>query len=499
MRLGRNLLAGLANSVWAALLGLLVVPQYLKYLGIEAYGLIGVFMTTQALLQLLDMGLASTMNREVARCSTTSKMQEARNLLHTLAVLYWGTAIAIALTIVALAPLIAEYWLKSKTLSEDDISSAVMLMGLVIACRWPIGIYQGVLIGAQRLTVASSVSALMVTLSSLGAIVVLAYVSPTIQAFFIWQAGVGLFHAATMRWAAWRVIGQQVGQRKFDLDALKSIWRFTAGMSSIALSSILFTQMDKVILSKMLELNDFGHYMLATMVASCLYIVVTPLFNVVFPRFSALAVTGEIETLKNTYRLATKILSTLLFPLAMLLVFFSEPLVTIWTNDRALAEDVAPQIALLAMGSAFHGIMFLPYALQLAFGMTWMPFAINITLMIFSAPLTIILVLKYGGLGGAIGWAFLQTFYLLWGTWLTHRHIFQGLGRKWLVENVSFPLAVSSLSMAAIWYLANRYLTTPIDRLAVGLLGALLVSLGMFNASKSTIKIRDLLILLDRH
>lgn len=58
MSLSRNLLAGLANSIWTALIGLAVVPLYLKYLGIEAYGLIGFFVTTQALLQLLDMGLA---------------------------------------------------------------------------------------------------------------------------------------------------------------------------------------------------------------------------------------------------------------------------------------------------------------------------------------------------------------------------------------------------------------------------------------------------------
>ena len=69
MSLRRNLLAGLANSVWSALVSLAVVPFYLKYLGIEAYGLIGFFVTTQAILSLLDMGMAPTINREVALCS----------------------------------------------------------------------------------------------------------------------------------------------------------------------------------------------------------------------------------------------------------------------------------------------------------------------------------------------------------------------------------------------------------------------------------------------
>ena len=141
MTLKRNLLAGLGNSAWSALVGLAAMPFYLKYLGIEAYGLIGFFVTTQAVLSLLDMGMAPTINREVARCSATGNLNEAGKLLHTLAVVYWIMAGLIALVILALAPLIAGYWLQSKQLLPETISHAVMLMGLVLACRWPIGLY----------------------------------------------------------------------------------------------------------------------------------------------------------------------------------------------------------------------------------------------------------------------------------------------------------------------------------------------------------------------
>ena len=193
MKLGWNLLAGLTNSVWSALISLAVVPLYLKYLGIEAYGLIGFFATTQALLQLLDMGLTPTINREVARCSAAGNMRDARNLLHTLAVVYWVTAVVIALLIFTSAPLIASHWLQSSRISQDALINALMLMGLVIACRWPTGLYQGALMGMQRLTVSSKINIVMITFGNLGAVGVLAWISPTIQAFFIWQAGVDFY------------------------------------------------------------------------------------------------------------------------------------------------------------------------------------------------------------------------------------------------------------------------------------------------------------------
>jgi len=48
-------------------MSLAFVPLYIKYLGIEAYGLIGVFAILQAWLRLLDMGMKPAINREMAR------------------------------------------------------------------------------------------------------------------------------------------------------------------------------------------------------------------------------------------------------------------------------------------------------------------------------------------------------------------------------------------------------------------------------------------------
>ena len=467
MRLSHNLLAGLANSIWLALIGLAVVPLYLKYLGIEAYGLIGFFATTQALLQLLDMGLAPTINREVARCSASGNLKEAGKLLHSLAMVYWTMAGIIAFIVIAAAPLIAQYWIQSKTITPETISHAVMLMGLVVASRWPIGLYQGALMGAQRLTVSSSVSITMATVGNLGAVAVLAFVSPTIEAFFIWQAGVGLVYAIIMRWAAWWVIGRSKNIQ-FDIATLKRIWRFSAGMSGISLMGIIFSQMDKVLLSKFLSLEEFAHYMLATVVVSILYVLVTPMYNVVYPRFSALIVSGDIEKLGNFYKLCTRLLSIVLFPTAMMLVVFSEELLYIWTGNSTIAISTAPIVSILAIGSALNGIMFIPHALQLAFGMTRIPLMINGILMILLLPLIIYFSLKYGALGGAIAWLTLHVLYVLLGTWLTHRHVLIGFGKKWLLNDLGLPLGLTVIAGIVAKYICQGNDYSIYAKLAIG-------------------------------
>jgi O-antigen/teichoic acid export membrane protein len=67
MSLKKNLIANYLGQAWRALVGLAFIPLYIRYLGIEAYGLIGIFAILQAWLALLDLGLRPALGREMAR------------------------------------------------------------------------------------------------------------------------------------------------------------------------------------------------------------------------------------------------------------------------------------------------------------------------------------------------------------------------------------------------------------------------------------------------
>ena len=64
-----NLAANFVGSGWTAVARLLCVPLYVQLLGMEAYGLIGFYVTLRAALLVLDLGLATTVNRAMARLS----------------------------------------------------------------------------------------------------------------------------------------------------------------------------------------------------------------------------------------------------------------------------------------------------------------------------------------------------------------------------------------------------------------------------------------------
>ena len=99
-------------------MGLAFIPLYIRYLGVEAYGLIGLFAILQAWLSLLDMGMTPTLNREMARYTSGAHSQQSiRNLLRSLEVLCAGLAILISISVWAASDFLASDWLRTHDLN----------------------------------------------------------------------------------------------------------------------------------------------------------------------------------------------------------------------------------------------------------------------------------------------------------------------------------------------------------------------------------------------
>jgi len=55
----------------------------------------------------------------------------------------------------------------------------------------------------------------------------------------------------------------------------------------------------------------------------------------------------------------------------------------------------------------------------------------------------LVLVGRYGLIGGAMAWMIVQLIYLFLGCWLTHRSLLRGTGIQWLASDVGVPLTIA--------------------------------------------------------
>ncbi len=93
----KNILANLVGSASTAFLSFAFVPFYIHFMGIESFGLVGFFITMQAVFLLLDMGLSATVSRELARLSVMpGSEQEMRNSVRTLELASVGADVVVA-------------------------------------------------------------------------------------------------------------------------------------------------------------------------------------------------------------------------------------------------------------------------------------------------------------------------------------------------------------------------------------------------------------------
>ncbi|MCR4309179.1 MAG: oligosaccharide flippase family protein, partial [Deltaproteobacteria bacterium] len=347
-RVKTNFFANLAGSGWTALVGLACTPLYIHFLGMEAYGLIGFYFMLQGIIQILDLGLSPTMNREMARYSALpGNTREARDFVRTLEVGYWAIGILIGCAVWLAAPYIASHWIKAGTISPEEVRRAVTIMGALTALQWPLSFYQGGLLGLQRQVLHNGITIATSTLGGGGALLVLWLVSPTVSAFFTWQIVVSLLQAAVTTFALWRCLPGSGHAARFDPGITRNIWGFAAGMSGITITALVLTQLDKVILSKMLTLKTFGYYILAGMVGNGLSgLLIAPMFNTIFPRFSALVAAKDEKSLLEMYHGSTQVMAVMILPAAAVIAFFSPEIMLLWTGNTEVANNTASIVSI---------------------------------------------------------------------------------------------------------------------------------------------------------
>ena len=447
----RNIIANIAGKGWAVLLSLVAIPVYIHFLGIEAYGLIGFFLSLMSILSLLDLGLGTALNRQFAQYSAqVGKAQEMYDLLRTLEVIYWLIGIAIATTMAVLAPIIAAYWIKSQQLSGETVRQALAMMGIAVAFQWPRTLYAGGLMGMQRQAAYNLLSSIIVTVSTIGGVLIIWLVSPTIQAFVAWSIVISLTDTLLTGLLLRRSLPEAPARPTFNTRLLKDIWHFAAGMTGISVMSVILTQLDKMILIKVLPLDAFGYYNLASRVAAGLYFLIGPLSAAFFPRFSQLLLVGDQQELVRLYHRACQLMSVVVLPVTIVLALFTVDFLMLWTRNPAIVANTSMMLALLAIGTAINGLINLPVTLQLASGGTRLVFYTHTVAVILLVPFIYFMSSRYGGVGAAWAWLVLNCGYVIFFMPIIHRRLLPGQLHDWFVLDVGAPL-VAALLVAGVW------------------------------------------------
>lgn len=451
--LKRNLIANYLGQGWTALMSIAFVPLYIKYLGIEAYGLIGLFAVLQAWLALLDMGMSPTLNREMARLSAGAHTATSiRDLLRSIEIIAVAVAAVVALGVWAASGWLARDWLRAEKLPEGVVAQAFAIMGVVTALRFIENIYRSALLGLQRQALLNAVNSALATLRAVGAVGILAWLSPTIEAFFAWQAVASILSFGILANVTYRILPSADRAGRFSMSALRNIGKFAGGMTAITLLELLLTQSDKIILPKLLTLKEYGYYTLASAVASSLYKVTGPITQAWFPRLSALHAANNTDELIKTYHLGAQLVSVFVGSAALFMIVFAPQLLQLWLGRGDVAQRTVELVRILGLGTLLNCLMWMPYLTQLAYGWTRLAAMINVFAVLVIVPAILWATPRYGATGAAWAWVALNGGYILISAHFVFRKILTQEKWRWYIQDILAPLAAASVvATLAAW------------------------------------------------
>ncbi len=433
----KNVLSNFAGSIWVALIGFLFIPIYLKHLGAAGYGLIGLQTTLIASIAILDLGFGSAASREMARLGNGLSLAKARNLIFSLEVLFWAASFVISIFLYFLAPIIVDKWVNSQELDRGVQILSLQLIALSLFFNFPVALYSGCISGLMHQVALNIINIVFSTLRYGGAAYIVAYHGVGLEGFFAWQVIVVAFNVLCLKFYLSKQTADQTAS-SFDRQELKRISKFAIGVSGVNILGLLLTQVDKIILSKMLSLENFGYYMVAWTIGGAVYKLSFPIYNAVFPKLTQMYQSFSEQELSIFYQKSTQLMALVVVPITVFISIYSYDLILIWSGSELTATKVYKSASYLCLGIMINALTLIPYGLQLAMGWTQLALMTSVLSVIIYVPLVIGLTHFYEM--PALAWFVMNLVSMLFACNYLYKKIFKNIKYEWYLYSVLVPI-----------------------------------------------------------
>ncbi len=400
------------------------------------------------------MGFSASIGRHVAYArGQINGFEKFRHLLKSFELVFLVLTVGIVLCIYFGSNWIARSWIKSNAISPADISYCIVLMGLIIGLRFFSTIYRSGINGFEDQIWINKVTIVVSTSKYVGYFFILIYVSNDIRRFFEYQLLVGALEALCLGKRFYFKLpsfNQAVTWLKIDWSVFRKALPFTVGISYTSAILIMSSQFDKLILSGLLTLREFGYFSLVGLISGSLVNLATPVFLAYLPRLTMLTSKNNPNAMVAMYSNMTQIIAWIALSCAMSITMYSREIFYLLSGSKDEINSWHEILSWYVLGSCVGVLGTLQYYLQNALG-TMRLYVIGSTLsFLVQAPLIYLVTMQYGALGAGKLWFLFNTIWFLGWTSIVHAKLLPGFHFKWLTTDffpiLTFVVAMSFLS-----------------------------------------------------
>jgi O-antigen/teichoic acid export membrane protein len=395
-----NTIANTFGVLTGPVLSLLLVPFYIKYLGLESYGLVGFFTALQLVLAVFSQGISMALQREVARrMADPVASATLPRLIRTFELVYFGIGGLAALGMVSASRYLSHHWIQLIDLDPSLVQTALLFISIRIAATFPSGLYQAVYIGTQRQVLGNLVHVAGATLLA-AALIGAVLVWRNIAALYCAEMIVGLVVLIAQRVVAYRILPAGTPGARFALAELADQWKLSAGLIWTSGAGVVITQMDRILIGKWFPATSLAIYNAGTAGGRLVGMVYSPFLTAVYPETCRLASTDHRGELTRHIMRNAGIVAAVCMSFGLFICFFARDVLWVWTYNEVIAREGPWVMVLYVLGNIAQSYASVFYLLQTAKGSVRYPAWFNAAAL-FWYPLALMALTGRWGIAGA--------------------------------------------------------------------------------------------------
>lgn len=403
MSIQKNVIAGYLSTGVSAIAPILALPWYISILGAKYWGLVSFIWVLQGILGLINAGLAQALIREISRLIIIKEngQKKIAAIFYGFERIYWGFSFCVGILVACAADSIVTHWLKLGDIPVETGRMVIYVAAVIFTVQFPVSIYRSVLFGSGHQIKQNVVISVTTVLRHLGGVLAL-YIHGSILTYLVWNVLTALIETLVMANLSWSSLHVNRSGLKWDSYEMRKVFLLTLGLSASVFLGVLALQIDKIVLSWSLPVEQLGYYATASAISLGLLQTFTPIISAVMPKIVQLQ--GQANALK---KLNLKLLTVMIFIVfvgGLLYAMIGESLLILWLKDVKVVAIVYPTLSLLLVGTGLNAVYSVGYINWVAAGKPKKILVVNASALILSIVFLPILIAKYQLIGAAMGW-----------------------------------------------------------------------------------------------
>ena len=435
----------LAGQMVPLLVGIAVLPQLIRLLGLDRYGFLTLVWVLVGYASIFDFGIGRVLIRLVALRLSRGDSIGAHHVARVGLTFLMVFGLAVGAAFAGGSSWLVDHVFKLPPELLGEARNSMWLLAVSIPFVMLTGGYVGVLSAHHHFRGMNVVRAAMGTASYLGPLAVAMWIN-RLDALVLFTLLMRAVATAVYAGLAWRGCGFRFRPLMPDRETSRELVALGGWISVSNLVSPLLSYMDRLLLSALVPVRMVAFYATPFDLVGRSSILPQALMSAIFPSVAAVAPGSDAARL--TMLQTARLLYVLSLPVAFAFVVLARPGLQLWLGDE-FAQHGAPVLQILAVGVFFNMLAQAPATLIQAAGQPRVMALLHLAELPVFVAVLYLLTVKLGIVGTALAAALRSGLDAVAVLMLARRDVARG-DIPW--RQAALPAAVALLMLAAaLW------------------------------------------------